>query len=103
MSKRVIITDDLADKIIEVVERNCGTIHLRRDTMKVYLVHSKNHDGTCSEGEYRFFGDLGSGGKFYFDSLGFRVDCYEENKTPERRAMIDAANVELKSLFDSFG
>ena len=52
--------------------------------------------------EYRFMGALGFGGKFR--NNGNRggvpyVDCYPEDETPERRAMIERANQELAELF----
>ena len=52
--------------------------------------------------EYRFCGALGFGGKFR--NNGNRnntphVDCYPEHETPERLAMIEAANRRLATLF----
>jgi hypothetical protein len=53
--------------------------------------------------EYRFIGALGFGGKFWpgsGDELNPPyVTCYQEDETPERRAMIDKANKRLKELF----
>lgn len=50
--------------------------------------------------EYRFQGALGFGGKFRRSGWDDRwyVDCYEEDLTDERRAMIEAANSELAKL-----
>jgi hypothetical protein len=49
--------------------------------------------------EFRFMGTLGSGGKLYSFSPreGFYVSCYPEDRTPERTAVIDAANEWLES------
>lgn len=52
--------------------------------------------------EYRFMGALGFGGKFR--NNGNRndtphVDCYREDETPERLAMIERANARLAELF----
>lgn len=50
--------------------------------------------------EYRFIGELGFGGKFRTrrDDERWWVDCYPEDETAERRAMIAKANVELECL-----
>ncbi len=50
--------------------------------------------------EYRFQGALGFGGKFRRSGWGdrWRVDCYEEDLTNERRQMIDRANEALAEL-----
>ena len=52
--------------------------------------------------EYRFCGLLGFGGKFR--NNGNRndtpyVDCYQEDMTPERQAMIERANARLGAMF----
>jgi hypothetical protein len=52
--------------------------------------------------EYRFMGALGFGGKFRNNGNQNNtphVDCYQEDETPERLKMIDAANVRLAELF----
>lgn len=46
--------------------------------------------------EWRFSGRLGFGGKIY--SNPWRVDCYREDRTPEREAMIAEANRRLKEI-----
>jgi hypothetical protein len=48
--------------------------------------------------EYKFGGTLGSGGKCYRKLGRARVDCYEEDKTPDRSASIDAVNAALVAL-----
>ena len=50
--------------------------------------------------EYRFCGALGFGGKFRYDPFDNRwyVDCYREDETPERLAMIEQANRRLADL-----
>ncbi len=47
--------------------------------------------------EYRFIGSLGFGGKFYIPR-GWRVDCYPEDRTPERLTTITTANEQLAEL-----
>lgn len=54
--------------------------------------------------EYRFCGALGFGGKFRNNGNNNNtpyVDCYQEDETPERRAMIERANKRLTELFSS--
>ena len=49
--------------------------------------------------EYRFQGFLGFGGKVYKRNDGsFYVDCYSEDRTSERQAIIDVANRRLSAL-----
>ncbi len=49
-------------------------------------------------GEYRFQGALGFGGKFW-RSDGWRVNCYPEDRTPERESVIEATNTALSGLY----
>lgn len=52
------------------------------------------------EPEYRFQGALGFGGKFWRFAGGQMFVCtYPEDRTPERRAMINLANNQLKDLW----
>lgn len=54
--------------------------------------------------EYRFGGLLGHGGKFRNPRDGERIpyiDCYPEDLTDERRAIIGDVNAELVALFSS--
>jgi hypothetical protein len=45
------------------------------------------------DGEYRFMGSLGFGGKFWLHHRdGMRVTCYREDETPERLAVIEDTN-----------
>jgi hypothetical protein len=48
--------------------------------------------------EWRFGGDLGSGGKFYDNGDKWYVGCYPEDDTPERKEIITKANALLKEL-----
>lgn len=51
--------------------------------------------------EWRFCGSLGYGGKFWVKSwpeFHFTVNCYREDETPERLAIIEAVNLKLKEL-----
>jgi hypothetical protein len=50
--------------------------------------------------EFRFQGSAGFGGKLYHDSWrGLRVDCYPEDRNPERDAAIARANKALAVLY----
>lgn len=54
--------------------------------------------------EYRFGGMLGMGGKFWRSNGKWYVNCYPENETPERKAIIEKANkalAELKAKIES--
>lgn len=46
--------------------------------------------------EYRFGGNLGAGGKVWCSLGQVYVNCYREDKTPERSEAIDAANARLE-------
>lgn len=48
--------------------------------------------------EFRFQGCLGFGGKLYRSGDGTRVDCYAEDTTPEREAVIARVNALLELL-----
>lgn len=57
-----------------------------------------HHAGTHKPGEleYRFGGKLGFGGKVRSRYDGtWSVDCYLEDETPERRAIIEAVNARI--------
>lgn len=49
-------------------------------------------------GEYRFYGHLGFGGKVWCNRGEVYVTCYPGDQTPERKAMIEAANARLSLL-----
>lgn len=52
--------------------------------------------------EYRFMGSLGGGGKIWLPLDGAPyVNCYRENETPERGAMMEATNGALSKLMKS--
>jgi hypothetical protein len=45
--------------------------------------------------EFRFQGDLGFGGKVWSDRGRVYVNCYPEDETPQRVALIRSANAQL--------
>lgn len=52
--------------------------------------------GDAPTREWRFCGSLGFGGKFRFPRM--TVDCYPEDKTPERLKAIEVTNAHLAEL-----
>lgn len=95
MSQLPDITAEQADAIFEILKQECGASEFHRGQFPHFVV------GRPSLGiaEFRFQGDLGFGGKFYCDSRGhWRVDCYSEDRTPARQAMIDRAMARLAEI-----
>jgi hypothetical protein len=92
------ITKPQAIAARQILVEECG---LRADDGRdgfVWTISDPHQD--CRE--YRFMGALGFGGKFR--NNGNRndtphVDCYREDETPERLAMIERANARLAELF----
>ena len=56
--------------------------------------------GTSPTQEWRFCGDLGFGGKFRHPEM--RVNCYPEDETPVRLAVIQQANARLAVIGKEF-
>ena len=87
----------IAEQIFAVLQEECGA-SLNPD-------HSCGLEAFCrylandiSNHEFRFFGKLGSGGKFYNTGRVWRVSCYRESETPDILKMIDRANERLAAL-----
>jgi hypothetical protein len=53
--------------------------------------------------EWRFMGNLGSGGKFWRCHERWYVNCYPENETPELREVMKKTNLALAELRDRCG
>ena len=53
------------------------------------------------DGEWRFGGWLGFGGKLYSNSQGVYVDCYAEQKSPLVAFAIKTANERINALLES--
>src|SRR3954471_20509788 len=92
-------TSKEADAAFDVLVRECG----QRDSTDDRYSFGYHASRTT---EYRFMGALGFGGKFR--NNGNRggvpyVDCYQEDATPEREAMIERANKALVELFGAGG
>ena len=59
-----------------------------------FVYHHARSNPPCDE--YRFQGKLGFGGKYRRKTN--TVDCYYEDETPDRRAIIERLNAELAKL-----
>lgn len=81
------------EAVYDVLVECCGANEHPDDREQFVGTHLTG-DG-CTE--YRFCGALGFGGKFRSQGQ-WRVDCYGEDSTPERRAMIERANEALVAL-----
>jgi len=84
------MTKTLANKIYDILVDIGGAPERDRE----YFLYHHTSNEPC--GEWRFCGKLGFGGKFRSDSN--RVDCYQEDMTPERMVIISEINNELSKL-----
>lgn len=85
----------LANDIWTILVATCGAREDGRAIFEQYLVAHGN------DGEFRFQGSLGFGGKFY--CKGWRVSYYPEDHTPAREAAVNMAMVKLTMLRDRAG
>jgi len=83
------------DAIYDVLVQECSASEGLRDNFVASL--NDYRENPRPPFEYRFRGKLGIGGKYYESATGPWVGCYSEDMTPERRAIIDAANQRLKA------
>jgi len=72
--------------IYDILVRVCGADEDKRLAFNSYLAEPDDFV------EWRFQGKLGFGGKFYKIREKMYVDCYLEDKTPEREKIITEAN-----------
>jgi hypothetical protein len=87
-----LIPEPIAHRIYDVLVRHAGATE--HDRIGFVVAHTT--DGGCWE--FRFQGSLGFGGKFRNDAGRWRVDCYREDETPERLAVIEATNLALARM-----
>lgn len=96
-----LITHDQAVAVLQILRDACGYCADPYNG-KGFVRAITDKDRPCEE--WRFIGALGFGGKFRNngnnDGIPY-VDCNPEDETPERRAMVDAANTRLRLLFDA--
>lgn len=101
------ISFEQAAKALCILVEECGyRLHSHDgESFLRSVVTPADDDGTMWDrvcNEYRFCGALGFGGKFRNNGNNNNtpyVDCYQEDETPERRAMIERANRRLAELF----
>lgn len=98
------ITPDQAREVRRILEEECGVRpadRYDRFVDSIIVTDATPAQGICME--YRFMGALGFGGKFRnngnHDNTPY-VDCYREDETPDRTAMIERANARLAALFN---
>lgn len=84
------MNDYEANAVYDVLVEECGAPESMRD----HFIYQTN--GVVRE--WRFSGNLGFGGKFWRSSGRWYVNNYNEDRTPERDAMIEAADKRLAEL-----
>lgn len=84
----------LAAPIWQVLVEECGALNSAPHFMEFrYYLGRKawgGHEFRCQGARF--------GGKFHNDGRKWWVSCYPEDETPERQAMIGAANTRLAAL-----
>lgn len=85
------MTDDIKEKIYDILVKECGAY----DDAETRSAFRQLFPG-C--GEYRFQGSLGFGGKVWASNNRVWVNCYNEDNTPERLAMIRRTNGLLEAF-----
>lgn len=85
------LSEKLANDVYDILVEVCGAC----ESMRQAFVYTETHE-LCSE--YRFCGRMGFGGKFWNANDRLYVNCYSEDETPQRRAMIAEANKRLAAL-----
>jgi hypothetical protein len=91
------LTPEQANKIYDLLIEHAGASESWRDD---FLYHQTREHVP----EYRFQGLLGFGGKFRRNSRWYGkgetwlVDCYPEDRSPERDKLVEATNKALSAL-----
>ena len=80
---------ETANKVYDILVKECGASEAERFSFVTEFTSE------VPTNEWRFCGNLGFGGKFWIRGY---VTCYQEDKTPERLAMIEKANEQLKVI-----
>lgn len=84
--------NELAQRVYAVLVEVCGAPADERSEWRF----EGAFEGDRPTSQYRFEGNLGHGGKFFFPS--FTVSCYSEHRTPEIIEMCNRANALLEPL-----
>lgn len=97
------LSKEIANKIFDVLVDICGAYEgdmLSERNNFIYHFCKENPPK-----EWRFGGKLGFGGKLRYNyninKSFFYVDCYPEDETKERLAIIKIANKKLKEIFEN--
>lgn len=96
--EQTVINEMLARRLWRVlVDAGClGAAPPDGDVTEDFVRQLQNND----RGEFRFQGDLGFGGKFYWHpTWGWRVACYKEDENPQRKLIVDTVNRRLKEMW----
>lgn len=88
------LTEDEANAAIDVIVEYCGAKEDDRDVMVAYFTQPV--DGH----EYRFMGNLGWGGKLYYNCGRLYVGCYGEHSNGARVAAMAVANHHLREILE---
>lgn len=91
------LTKNTANKVYDILVEHAGAGDYECARMN-FVYHQTNE----FVGEWRFQGKLGFGGKFYRSRSSYdrqmRVDCYPEDMSDERKAIIAATNSALENI-----
>lgn len=90
------LSDEQAARVYDALIQHCSASP--RESAVAGFMHEFTRPNPTAE--YRFQGGLGFGGKFRFPY--FTVDCYPEDETPARAAMVLAGNEALAQLLAEF-
>ena len=97
------LSRELADAIYQILVEECGSAPQSSHQIDFAYAFSERDEPPT---EWWFGGDLGFGGKIYFDlhrDPPLWVGMYRENETPARVAMMGRANRRLAALWKEKG
>ena len=91
------LTEEFADKVYTVLVEHAGAPDDRQGRDRDAFIISQSASVIT---EWRFGGHLGFGGKLWRLRNTLSVDCYAEDRTPERQLIIERTNFILQTLVD---
>jgi hypothetical protein len=89
--KDMLLSPEIADKVWTILVEECEASKREEEREVFVFLMGRNNIA-----EYRFCGSLGFGGKFWSDR--FKVSCYIEDETEEKRLAMERANARLAIL-----
>lgn len=89
------LTTEQARKVYDILIEECGASPKQFDQFVAYMLEPDPYN---LGKEFRFGGNLGTGGKFYVSHYDWRVGCYSEDLTADNEAAIDRANEKLGNI-----